>query len=580
MDSLILEGVVQLLDRSLRGRSLLRWDRLAEGEYLLRFATAACDNLKISLRPLEPALYRLPHRATPRASSSDSFSGIAARELEGTTLIKIDRRGCDRVVELDWERPDGTRRRLVVELIGKSANLLLVDGADRVLAFARKMASAFRAPEVGRAYQPPVPRPGFEGATLDPDRAEAMVRHFAPQAAPLEAVSGFLMGISPPLGADFPHRKGVLQDPVEELQRILRAAQSGNLKPVLYTPLSPEEMLLRPEVSPHPPVLAPLPLAKPPAPVATHFQDCEEACRLTARLLEARHRSQQLRERISGALHREEARLKRLLTKLQREFEESAQAEIHQRYGDLILACPAAKVEGEAIVVQDLYAPEGGELRVPADPALSPRGNAEKHYARARKLRRGAQKIRERMASAASEQGAVAIWRGRLQGVVTLPDLSELESALIGARLLRPARGELPRRQRPAGESDPGIRKYRTEDGFVILVGKTSRDNDRLTFQEASSHDFWFHAADRSGAHVVVRNPSRLKELPRSVVLSAARIAAHFSRARGKGKVKVHYTLRKHVRKGKGFVPGLVTIRNHRTLEVEPGIPGEPERDG
>src|SRR5438093_11899238 len=107
MDSLILEGVVQLLDRSLRGRSLLRWDRLAEGEYLLRFATAACDNLKISLRPLEPALYRLPHRATPRASSPDSFSGIAAREVEGTTLIKSDSRCRYRGVALDWARSDG-----------------------------------------------------------------------------------------------------------------------------------------------------------------------------------------------------------------------------------------------------------------------------------------------------------------------------------------------------------------------------------------------------------------------------------------------------------------------------------------
>jgi predicted ribosome quality control (RQC) complex YloA/Tae2 family protein len=111
----------------------------------------------------------------------------------------------------------------------------------------------------------------------------------------------------------------------------------------------------------------------------------------------------------------------------------------------------------------------------------------------------------------------------------------------------------------------------------VILVGKTSRDNDRLTFHVASPHDFWFHAADRSGAHVVVRNPSRLKELPKAVALSAARLAAHYSRAKGKGRVEVHYALRKYVRKGKGFAPGLVTLRNYRTLEVEPGIPGQTE---
>jgi predicted ribosome quality control (RQC) complex YloA/Tae2 family protein len=90
----------------------------------------------------------------------------------------------------------------------------------------------------------------------------------------------------------------------------------------------------------------------------------------------------------------------------------------------------------------------------------------------------------------------------------------------------------------------------------------------------ASPQDFWLHAADRSGAHVVVRNPRKLKELPRPALLAAAQIAAHFSRARGKGKVEIHYTLRKYVRKGRGFPAGAVTLRNHRTIEVEPAVPG------
>src|SRR6185436_233743 len=155
MDSLILEGVLRILERALPGRSLLAWDRLAEGEYLLRFATAAGDNLRISLRSPYPALYRLPHRDTPKTIDPDPFSGIAARELEGATLLGLSRRGCDRVVELNWESPKGVRRKLVAELLGKSGNLLLLDTDNRVLAFARGMASTFRAPEFGKTYQPP-----------------------------------------------------------------------------------------------------------------------------------------------------------------------------------------------------------------------------------------------------------------------------------------------------------------------------------------------------------------------------------------------------------------------------------------
>jgi len=420
----------------------------------------------------------------------------------------------------------------------------------------------------------------LEGASLDPDGAEAMLRGFAPGAPLLDAAVGFLKALSPPLAADFSHREGARRDPVEGLKSILNQVQSNRLEPVLYTPLPPGEMLLRPDATPDPPVLSPLPLVQAPSQIHTRFRDCEEAARVASRLLEARLRTRELREKLSGAVHREGQRLERLATKLEQERQESALSETHQRWGDLILACPGAKVEGEAITVPDLYDAREGPVRIPADSALSPRENAERHYARARKLRRGAEKVKERLDGLDVRRQAIAEWARAIKEAGGVEGLEEVEANLLRARILRFAKVGGESRKEPASENDPGIRKYRTEDGFVILVGRTSRDNDRLTFQVAAPHDFWFHAADRSGAHVVVRNPSRLKDLPGPVVQSAARLAAHFSRARGKGRVEVHYTLRKHVRKGKGYAPGLVSLRNHRTVEVAPGIPGgPPEKD-
>ncbi|HEV8375132.1 MAG TPA: NFACT family protein [Candidatus Polarisedimenticolia bacterium] len=579
MDNLILEGVVRILDRSLRGCSLLRWDRLGETDYLLRFATAAGDNLRVSLAPPQPAFFRLPHRDTPKPLAPDFFSGVAAQELKGAMLVGISHRGCDRVVEMDWETPSGDRRRLIAELIGKSANLLLLDSRDRVVAFARKMASAFRAPEEGQAYQPPVPRPGLEGATLDPDQVQAVLAGLASDADIFEAAHGFLRSLSPVLGADFPHRPRSRQDPVGEVRAILSAVQSNAFEAVLYSARPPAEMLLRPGAGDRPVILSPFPLVRPPGPVATPCTDCETASRLATAVLVARHRAQSLLERISGCLHKELARREHLLEKLAREQEESRRAETHQRFADLILATPGARVQGGTIVVPDLYGAEGAEVVVPADPALTPRQNAEKHYAKARKLRRGVEKIAKRTREVEAQRGAILEWRSRLQNLDHLADLEALEAELQKARVLPAAHGESRRGHEKEAESDPGVRKFRTEDGFLILVGRTARDNDRLTFHVASPHDFWFHAVDRSGAHVVVRNPGRLGELPREVALSAARIAAHFSRARGKGKAEVHYTLRKYVRKPSGSAPGLVTIRNHKTLEVQPGIPGG-EKEG
>jgi predicted ribosome quality control (RQC) complex YloA/Tae2 family protein len=97
-----------------------------------------------------------------------------------------------------------------------------------------------------------------------------------------------------------------------------------------------------------------------------------------------------------------------------------------------------------------------------------------------------------------------------------------------------------------------------------------ARDNDRLTFRVARSYDTWMHAADYPGSHVVVRARNRDDQVPHRTLVEAARLAAHFSRARDDAKVAVNYTQRKFISKPKGAAPGLVYLSSFRTLLVEP----------
>ena len=55
-------------------------------------------------------------------------------------------------------------------------------------------------------------------------------------------------------------------------------------------------------------------------------------------------------------------------------------------------------------------------------------------------------------------------------------------------------------------------------DGFEVLIGKGDAENDQLTFKVADNLDFWFHVASVPGSHVVIRNPDKLSDLPRSVI--------------------------------------------------------------
>lgn len=108
-------------------------------------------------------------------------------------------------------------------------------------------------------------------------------------------------------------------------------------------------------------------------------------------------------------------------------------------------------------------------------------------------------------------------------------------------------------------------------DGFEILVGKSARENDHLTFRVARPRDLWLHAAGYAGSHVVVRLPEGVDDAPRAVIERAAELAAWHSKAReARGKVAVHLCRAGDVRKRRGAPAGQVQLRKFETVRVYP----------
>lgn len=107
-------------------------------------------------------------------------------------------------------------------------------------------------------------------------------------------------------------------------------------------------------------------------------------------------------------------------------------------------------------------------------------------------------------------------------------------------------------------------------DGFEVLIGKGDAENDQLTFKVADNLDVWLHVASVPGSHVVIRNPDKLSELPRTVLERAAELAAFHSKARDGGKVEVHLARIADISKPRGFAPGKVILRKWTALRVYP----------
>jgi predicted ribosome quality control (RQC) complex YloA/Tae2 family protein len=125
-------------------------------------------------------------------------------------------------------------------------------------------------------------------------------------------------------------------------------------------------------------------------------------------------------------------------------------------------------------------------------------------------------------------------------------------------------------------------RAYRTVEveGFDVLIGKAATDNDYLTLKVAKPYDLWLHVATVPGSHVVVRNPEKLAEIPKTVIERAAEYAAYYSKAReARGKVEVHVCWAADVRKVRGAPAGEVQLRRWDRVKVYPKALAEGDDD-
>ena len=261
-------------------------------------------------------------------------------------------------------------------------------------------------------------------------------------------------------------------------------------------------------------------------------------------------------------LNRKISQQQRLLRRLQDDLLSHAGADREKMVGDLLLANLAtAKRKGNRVVVIDYFSEDAAPLEVEIDENASLQEEATRRFKAYARSKRAAEQIASRLTIVKREIGELE------------EKLSQFESDPESAVDLSP-RQEPQRKSKSASPRIPGTRRYISTDGWEILVGRTSQDNDFLTFKIAKPNDLWLHAADYGGSHVVVRNATK-KEAPHRTLMEAAELAAYFSQAKSNPKVDVHYTQRKFVSKPKGAKPGLVRLQRFKNITVEPKEAGE-----
>ena len=294
---------------------------------------------------------------------------------------------------------------------------------------------------------------------------------------------------------------------------------------------------------------------------SAHAAACEAVW--TTRLLDRTRRT--LRQRVEQELKRAQRRLWQLEGDL-----EGAREDLGVRALADVLAANLHRVPTgrERVELEDF---EGRPVTIELDPARTPAQNLDRWYKRAGRAERKVEQVQERLGETRAEFERA---RQLVEELGRVDDDAGLDAWLDFAEAhgLDPA----PSTPKPAserGRPDAERLPYWSFDlqGFELRVGRSARDNDELVKRHSHGRDLWLHAQGVPGSHVIVRANGR--EVPKTVTEMAARVAAHYSRAKTSSLAPVLVTECRHVRKPRKAASGEVIADRAKTLFVEPGIP-------
>ena len=525
---------------SLRGR----------GENLRLLIAAGTGNARVHLtksgfeNPAEPPM----------------FCMLLRKYLTGARILSVIQPGQERVLKLELETRDELgvegRKTLVAELIGRSANLILVDGEGRILDCMRRMdfgGDALRHMLPGMFYrEPPAQAKPALLESGSEERREMIER--ADRSRPIDKwLLDSFAGLSPLVGRELGYRaEGDWTTLPALLDAFVESVNAGELKPYLYYD------------------------GKKPADFcfmrllqygdALRCEEAESFSELLDRFYTDRDKLEQQRRRGHELLKTVRTLRDRQQRKLNAQYEElkkSEDRETVRKTAELVTANLYRLKKGDRLLrCEDYYEPDCPEIEIQLDPLKTPQQNAAAMFRDYNKRKAASEHLTKLIASGEAQLDYLNSVLELIGAAESEKDLADLRRELVETGCVKPSGGG----KKDRSKAQAPLR-FLSSDGMEILVGRSNLQNDELTTKTARRTDYWLHTQKIHGSHVIIRCEG---EPPTETSIEeAASIAAYYSQGRGAGKIPVDYTMVKYVRKPSGALPGKVIYTDYKTLQVQ-----------
>lgn len=204
------------------------------------------------------------------------------------------------------------------------------------------------------------------------------------------------------------------------------------------------------------------------------------------------------------------------------------------------------------VEVMDYYSDPPRTISIAIDPLLSPDENINNLFKLIKRSKRGLLHIEPRIIKTEKE---LSLLQEELEEFINKGVLGISETELAAT----------PKSKKKKEKRLP-YRVFAAADGNLFWTGRSAKDNDELLKFYTKGNEWWFHAKESSGSHVVLKNSSDAPHL--ELLIDGATLAAHFSKKK-ESSMEISYTRVKYVKKIKGMPAGMVSISNAKTLFIK-----------
>lgn len=550
LDGLTLRCVTEEINR-FAGASVQKIYQPEKDEAVLLLHTKeGAKKLLICASPESPRL-QISDAKFKNPESAPMFCMLLRKHFTSARLKTVRQAGLDRTADIVFEcrneLGDKADKHIIVEIMGRSSNIIVTDSEYKIYDCLRKNDLA--------SLSERMLMPGFNYTFLSqPDKCDitrATKEEAAERAASTEGfrLARTFTGFSP-LAEREAEKRGDAEKFVAEIIDAVNAKKFtpsvvfGDEKPVDFWCFYPYEYDGALKIKTY----------------ATMGEAMDDYYLEKDRAEHIKKRTSSLNKLVSNLVKRAEKKI-RLQAK---ELADAEKKDEYKAMGDLITANLYKIKKGDKLAeVSDWSDGEEKILRIPIDENLSPSDNAQRCYKKYAKAKTAEIMITKQLAEAREELSYLESVLQSIEQAESEEDISQIREELADGGYIsgtaKTKKGKIAKEKK----AEPLAFEF---EGFRIYVGRNNKQNDYLTLKLSRANDIWLHVKNNSGSHVIISSGG--EKVPDNVIYHAAYLAAKHSKAQGAPKTEVDYTLVKNVKKPSGAKPGMVIYTDYRTCII------------